>query len=444
MAESKLKLLFCVSPIYGHVMPLRSIAKAIIKYGYEVTFVTGTIYEQKILEVGATFIPLGGISDHTDARLEELNAMALTDPAQCFKQAFIDVMPDQFKAFQAGLKYITMKDPNSRIIVITEGLFCGTVPDLLGAPGIHPVGHIAVGVIPMVLSSIDTGPFSSDVLPDSSSEGRNRNSQLTKEYQEFLASPDHRFKELLQELGASVPKRFYQDVSFWEFHRYIQMCTPSMEFPRSDAPPTIRFAGGLPANARDSSSSFPDWWDDIAINHQKKRIIFVSQGTLSTDASELMIPTMLAFRDKPDYVVVVALGKKGFELPKGTIIPLNSRVVDFIPFDDVLKYSNVFVTNGGYGAIQHGITHGVPLVVGGRGLDKPDNALRVEWAGAGVNLRTHQPDPVAVYEAVAKIVGDSTYGETAKKLQIEMQSYDPIKIIVDNIEEVAKERTIAF
>jgi len=113
MAESRLKLLFYVTPIYGHVMPLRSIARAIIKYRYEVTFVTGSIYKQKILEVGATFIPLGGLSDLTDARLDELNAMALTDPAECFKQTFVDVIPDQFKSFPG--RHETYKQEGSQV-----------------------------------------------------------------------------------------------------------------------------------------------------------------------------------------------------------------------------------------------------------------------------------------------------------------------------------------
>ena len=238
-------------------------------------------------------------------------------------------------------------------------------------------------------------------------------------------------------MGATVPAVFNVDANYVCPDRFIQMCASSMEFPRSDLPRGFRFAGGLPPGLREPFVKFPEWWDDIAINSGKKKIIFVSQGTMATDSRDLIIPTIHAFKDSDDVVVVVALGKKGLTLPEGTLVPENSRVSDWIPYDEMLEYTDVMVTNGGYGAVQHALSHGVPLIVAGTGADKPDNAMRVEWAEVGIDMKTHQPTPEAVRQAATKIFDDPKYATKAKAVRQEMESYDPIGVIIENIEEVA-------
>jgi UDP:flavonoid glycosyltransferase YjiC (YdhE family) len=214
------------------------------------------------------------------------------------------------------------------------------------------------------------------------------------------------------------------------------MCIPSVEYPRSDLPATIRFAGGLPKGHRDAYADSPAWWEEIASNKTKK-IVLVSQGTLTANFTDLVVPTLIGLKDREDILVVVALGKKGRTLPEGTLVPANARIEDFIPFDDVLPHCAVFVSNGGYGAFQHAVSHGVPLVIGGTTEDKPEIAARAEWAGIAVNLRTATPAPEVVLAAVDEIVSNPKYKERAKVLEAEMATYDPMEIVVKNIEELA-------
>jgi UDP:flavonoid glycosyltransferase YjiC (YdhE family) len=444
MAESKPKLIFCVTPVYGHVMPMRALAKEIISRGFEVTFVTGASYQREIEILGATFIPLGGIADPSEKALNELTEGTMTDPPMTSKYAFIDTIPEQFKAFQTGVDHIKHKDPDAQIIVLTEGFYFGTLPGILGAPGVEVLGYIGVGVLPMLLSSIDVPPFFSGLLPDSSTEGQKRNKELTKAYNEYFHVPNEAFSEICQELGAGATEIFYQDAAYWLPHRFLQMCIPAIEFHRSDAPPNLRFAGGLRPGLRDPATSFPEWWEDVTINSHRRHIVFVSQGTLQMNIDELIVPTMLALKDDENFIVVVAIGKTGSSIPAEISIPKNARVADFIPYDEILKYADVFVSNGGYGAVQHSLGNGVPLVVGGFGSDKADNALRVEWAGVGIDLKTHRPEPKTVYEAVTNILENTKYRERAKELQAEMQSYDSVEILIENIEDVVRERTTAL
>ena len=442
-SQEKTMVLICASPVYGHVMPLRAIARALIGKGYDVTFLTGGNYKQSIETVGATFVPLSGDANITEELIEEWHeAFKKLSPLakdQVNQRAFVDVIPSQHHGIQEGLKIIQEKTPSAKIVVVFEGAFNGVLPGILGAPGIRPAGYIGVGIIPVLLSSIDLKPIPGvGFYPDNSLDGRARNLELTRQDRERFSGSQQRFEEILKDMGARVPDVSNVDANYVCPDRFIQMCAPSIEFPRSDAPPGLRFAGGLPPGLRDPFVTFPEWWSDISVNPEKKKKVFVSQGTMATDSRDLIIPTIQAFKDSKDVIVVAALGKKGSTLPEGTVVPHNARVSDWIPYDEMLEHSDVMVTNGGYGAVQHALSHGVPLIVAGTGADKPDNAIRVEWAEVGINMKTHQPSPEAIRLAITKIFEDPKYTEKAKAVQAEMLSYDPVGVVIKNIEEVGE------
>ncbi|MFG2936646.1 glycosyltransferase [Streptomyces sp. NPDC048282] len=109
-----------------------------------------------------------------------------------------------------------------------------------------------------------------------------------------------------------------------------------------------------------------------------------------------------------DVLVVAATGRADgpAEIEAAGPVPANARIGGYVPFDALLPHASVLVTNGGYGGVHQALRHGVPLVVGGDGEDKPEVAARVEWSGTGVDLRTGQPSPEAVRDAVAKVLGE--------------------------------------
>jgi UDP:flavonoid glycosyltransferase YjiC (YdhE family) len=49
------------TPFYGHLMPIRVIAKDLVQRGYDVTFVTSSHYGKAIEDVGCTFVPITGV-----------------------------------------------------------------------------------------------------------------------------------------------------------------------------------------------------------------------------------------------------------------------------------------------------------------------------------------------------------------------------------------------
>ncbi|KAH7384809.1 hypothetical protein BKA64DRAFT_681472 [Cadophora sp. MPI-SDFR-AT-0126] len=303
---------------------------------------------------------------------------------------------------------------------------------------------MGIGVIPMTLSSIDLPPFGPGLPPDSSPEGRQRNVAMKKQvWEQFFSNVTKCWNDMMVEVGAEPGIEDALDATYLAPDRYIQMCVPSAEYPRSDAPDSIRFGGGLPKGSRDPMKDPPTWWSEVVDNKEKKDIIFVCQGTIALRYNELIIPTMEALKDRPNTLLIVALGKKGASLPADISIPANTRVIDFIPFDDLLPHCAAFVTNGGYGGFQHAISNGTPIITAGAGEDKPEVCARAEWSGMGFNLKTPTPTQEAILDAVDEVTSNSKYRTRAKEMEAEMGTFDPVDIIVNNIEELVAEKTVA-
>ena len=430
----------CVSPIYGHLMPLVAIAKALIKRRYDVTMITGSFYQHKIEEIGAAFVPLSGYSNFTEVEAETRWPEEDKPPegperfAYEMREILVKSLPSQFAVLNAFLEDLRAKDASRPIVVINDLTFIGALATLLGA-GIRPTAVIGIGTSTLGLSSIDLPPFGLGLLPDTTPEGRERNKAMNKHVQEvLLGSPQEEFQRILGELGVRSPY-FFLDAQVILPDRFLQLCIPSVEYSRSDAPSSIRFVGNLPQGARDPWTEFPVWWDEVAVNSQKKHIVAVSQGTIEMDFSKVIIPTMQGLKDNSDFLVVVALGRKGATLPAGTEISSNARVLDFIPFDDLFEHASVFVTNGGYGGFQHAVGHGLPLVIAGTTQEKPEVASRAEWAGVAINLRSGNPTPGAVRDAVEEIISNPKYKTQALELQAEMKTYDPFQLIANTVDE---------
>jgi UDP:flavonoid glycosyltransferase YjiC (YdhE family) len=187
--------------------------------------------------------------------------------------------------------------------------------------------------------------------------------------------------------------------------RIVQLTAPEFEYPRSNPPATLTFAGPL----LDSSShlELPSWWADL---NSRRPVVHVTQGTLdNVDLSKVIQPTIRALADQ-DVLIVVATGGR----PVGELrvaLPGNVRVAEMLPYLELLPKTDAMVTNGGYGGIQMALAKGVPLVVAEEREDKPEVAGRVAWSGSGVNLRVEPPKPDRIAEAVSNVLNRPSYGD---------------------------------
>lgn len=193
----------------------------------------------------------------------------------------------------------------------------------------------------------------------------------------------------------------------------VQFSVPSFEYPRSDAPPTLHFAG--PLSATGSQAPLPEWWSDL---DGTRPVVHVSQGTVAnTDYEQLIAPTLRALAGE-DVLVAVATGGR----PLDTLPPLppNARAAPFLPYDELLPRTAVYVTNGGYGGVQYALRYGVPTVATGGKEDKPEVGARVAWSGVGRRIRSERPTPRALRRDILAVLNQPRYRQASHRVAADM------------------------
>ncbi|OBS25284.1 hypothetical protein FPOA_05817 [Fusarium poae] len=440
--QTKPLIVLTCTPGAGHVNPITTIAKALILDGYQITAVSATGYRQRFEDVGCSYVAIQGYGDYVDEDREAKWPERANMPpgpeqfAWTVEQSFIKVIPDQLAAVQKAIAKVREENPGRSVIVLNESAFMGSLPLLRGANGVKPDGIIGIGINPISLTSVDTAPFGMGLPPPTSPEQTAQYGMMLQGLKGLFTNAQKIFNDILKDAGCEPDETFFNDAPYVWPHRFLQMCSASMMYPRSDAPKSVRFAGGMPKLPQDAEGEKPAWWEEVVNNSSGKDIIFVCQGTVRMDYNDIVIPALEALKDRPNTLVIVALGQRGAVLNSSITIPENARVVDYIPFDDILPLASVFVGNGGYGGVRASLAHGTPLVVAGDSEDKPEMCAIIEWAGVAINLRTGKPTSEALREGVDKLLSDAKYTEGAKRIQADMDAADPVGAITQNINEV--------
>jgi UDP:flavonoid glycosyltransferase YjiC (YdhE family) len=429
------RIIIAATPIYGHVAPLRMIAADLVRRGEQVTFLTGSGFRASVEQTGARFVALPGEADYDIAELiarhPERAELAPGVPALSWDltHLFIKPIPLQHAALQELLK----EHDGGPVAVLHDTSFVGAMPIVLGAPGIRPDAVIGIGIMPLTVASVDTAPFGLGLPPDASPEGRVRNTAANRAMQGAFAEIQRLAVETIRAAGATREQPFLFDAGVMVPDRYLHLSIEDLEYPRSDAPETMRFVGALPDERSTRPVPLPGWWPEV---EAAERVVVVTQGTVANrDLTELIEPTLEALADL-DVLVVATLGRDA----RLSSVPANARVAEFIPFAELLPHASVLVSNGGYGGVQQSLRHGVPLVLAGQTEDKVEVTARTAWTGAAINLATQRPAAADIRGAVESVLGTPAYKERAVELSGHYGKHDTLAEIHASIGEVIAQR----
>ena len=411
-------ILVTVTPTPGHVNPMLAIACHLRDQGHPIIFNTAEVFRKQVESEGLRFMPLirrANFDYRTFNKFIPEGQTLTPGPEETihnFKHVFGDTMLPQCD----GIRKIMSRETVD--LILTDFVFFGVFPLLLGSEEDRPP-IISVSVSPMVLSSVDASPFGAAITP----EEKERSREETAHFQDGLKPAQEYLNDLLHGYGSRGLPGFFLDCIYTMPDLLLQLSVGALEFPRSDMPDHIKFVG--PVQPR-SSSAFqpPYWWREL---DGSRPVVLVTQGTVAnTDLNELIGPTLTGLSTE-NLTVIAATGKPDGEI--ATPVPDNAIVTPFIPFLEVLPKVDVFVTNGGYGAVNQALGMGVPLVVAGETEDKAFVAARVAWTGAGINLETSRPTPEQIRDAVLKVMQHETYRVKARTLQTNFAQYNSLKLI---------------
>jgi MGT family glycosyltransferase len=426
-----MKVLVACTPATGHLNPLLAVAHGLIDDRHEVTFLTGSMLQSRVEAIGAKFRPLPADADldlrDMDGAVPELKNVEpglewLGIAIQCL---FVNTMPAQL----AGVRQLVREiQPD---VVVADDMFFGVLPMLLGPRASRPP-IVLCGTSILHATREDGAPLFLGLPPASTQAERDSYAVIAKEYDSVVNEPaTRRINELLTGLGAGLLSMPLFESVVVLADAYLQLSVPSFEFPRK-LPPHVHFVGTPPIVP--NQAPVPPWADDL---DGSRKVVLVTQGTFANYNFGLLVaPTLAALANEPDLLVVVTTGGRPVDTIPGTI-PSNARVSTYLPFEWILRKTDVFVTNGGYGSVNQAMSRGIPIVTAGLTEDKADVNARIAWSGVGINLASNQPDPNVLRGAVRAVLEQPSYRMRAASMADEFDKRDTRSLIVRIINEAA-------
>lgn len=396
------RLLVTTTPLTGHVQPMLPIASELVARGHELVWITGAKFAQSVRATGAEFVAMS--DDWDDADLER--AFPALAGVRGFKRVklqlrkmFIEPMATQLADLEARSRPDAVLSDSAHL---GAGLFAEK----------HHLPWIELGISALMWPSRDTNPFGSGQPPERGGRGVHRFLNWLI-FRVLFGSVNRAYRRARVEAGMPAGDRMYFEVMSREL--ILQPTVAELEYPRSDLPRQVVFIGPLLPPA--GTAPLPAWWAEVEAAHVADRpIILVTQGTLATDPSELVEPALAALADH-DVLVIVTLDR-------AVAVPTNARIAAYVPYQALLPYCRMMITNGGYGGVQMAIAHGVPLIIAGGSEEKPEIAARVAWSGAAIDLRTGRPKPHKLRKAVDRMLAEPAFRERAQAIQRVMAECD--------------------
>lgn len=431
-------LFFTALPGEGHTYPLITIASSMIQRGYPVVFHGGAQFEADVLAMGAEFSPIPSMLDPVPDPEDVVAAgKAITDyGVPLFVHGLVNflynTMPVRTQLLEDAIIKFKERNPTRQIIIIHELCSMNVTPFAYGRP--VPKGFasfpktIGIGAVNISAPSLDTAPFSMGLPYDTSRACLLRNKELHKLANQGPWLPlFEAAQRAMRGAGCTtVPEGHPFGTWYTAPDVCFQMCSASMEYPLSDMPPKLRFAGCLPPRVSDSGFEAPSWWGHVleSAGKEERKIVFVSQGTAHVDYSQLIVPTMEAFRGRDDILTIATLGIRGATLGDDIDVPENVRWIDFLAYDRILPHADVFVCNAGYGSTSHAVTNGTPAVLAGEVLDKKEVTMRAVYAGYAWDLESATPSVEQIRTGVEAVLADRRYKKRAMELKTENERMD--------------------
>ena len=411
------KILFASMPADGHVNPLTGLAKYLQAQGADIRWYTGSSYAPKMDKLGIPLFPFRRALEVTGENLDQLFPEREKIKGQVRKLAYdmINVFILQAPKFIGDLKEIHLEFPFE--LLIAESTF--TAIPLIEKTMNLPV--IGIGIVPLVETSKDLAPAGLGITPSPGFVGRIRQTILRYVADKILfRKPNQVAHQLLNNYGVEHGGSNIFDIMVKKSTIFLQSGTPGFEYDRSDLGKNIRYIGSLLPY---SSAKKTVRWYDSRLN-QFKKIILVTQGTIEKDTEKILVPTLEAYKNSDTLVICTTGGSKTDELRK-RFPQFNLIIEDFIPFDSVMPYAKVYITNGGYGGVMLGIENKLPMVVAGVHEGKNEICARIGYFKLGINLKTEKPTGAQIKQAVEKIMGSSVYRINVEKLSKEFSHYHP-------------------
>ncbi|RLK52336.1 glycosyltransferase [Microbacterium telephonicum] len=404
------RYLLSVQPFTGHVNPVLAVAAELVARDHDVRVYTGQAFAAAVTASGARLVPWREAPDFDE------HDLPATFPRLRGKKGMRQVLVNVVDVFIATAP-AQARDLAAEYARQPWDVIAGDEMSLGAAFFAQREGTIwaTICIIPLNLAGAQGPPGGLGLAPGTNPLTRTRDALLRAAVPVLSGPISGALRRARAEAGVA-PSRAGLDHQAFSPHLAVAAGCRLLDYGRTDRPASLRFVGAL---SRPSTAPFdpPPWWGEL---DGPLPVVHVTQGTQNIDPDDLLRPAMEALAGEP-VLVVATTGIRGRdELPFP--VPANVRVAGFLPHAHLLPKIETMVTNGGWGGTLGALSRGIPLVVAGGDLDKPEVAARVAWSGAGVNLKTGTPTAMQVRTAVRRVRADPSYRAAAQRVAAQLEA----------------------
>ena len=427
-----MKILFATFPADGHFNPLTGLAKHLQKMGCDIRWYTSNAYLPKLQKLDIPHFPLNRALDITGDKID----LIFADREKCKSQVsklnfdFINLFILRGAEYFEDIKEIRQSFAFDLMVADMAFAAIPMVKEKLNIP------VITIGICPLMETSVDLPPAGLGMLPNYSFIGKKKQSLLRFISDRFLFKKSYlAMKEMLGRYGIQPEGNLFNTI-LRKSSLVLQSGTPGFEYFRSDLGDNIKYIGPLlPYTTKQKT----DVWYDERLSRYSK-VILVTQGTVEKDVNKIIVPTLEAFKNSDCLVIVTTGGSKTQEL-QIKYGQENIIIEDFIPFEDILPYTDVYITNGGYGGVMLGIQNQVPMIVAGVHEGKNEICARVGYFKIGINLKTETPVPTQIRNAAEEILEHPVYKTNVTRLSKEFSNYSPNELFVEHVNALLEKKS---
>lgn len=407
------KILFATVPAEGHFNPLTGLAKHLQEQGCDVRWYCTSMFAERLKNLDIEHFPLVNAPDINAGNIfkliPELNTNDPVKRYNIYRTQYAKRSSEYFEDIK-DLQHIFAYD-----LIIADS-FLPAIPFLKHKLNV-PI--VTIGIVPLAEDSVDTAPYSHALPPPENKETRALYADLYAKNPDRCKEATDLFESRLAAYNIPYTRSSIENRLVKEADLLLQIGIPEFEYYRSDLGENIRFIGALiPYTASNKSEK----WYDARLEKYNK-IVLVTQGTVEGDTTKILEPTLQAFKNS-DVLVIATTGGNGTLKLRETYAAENVIIEDYISYEDVMPYADVYVTNGGYGGTLLSIVNELPLLAAGLHEGKNEICARIGYFNIGIDLKTETPDAKTIYDGVYEILHDKTYQENVTELSQKIKRYD--------------------
>lgn len=398
-------VLFLNGPSHGHVNPTLGIVSELIRNGENVIYFCTEQYRNNIEKTGAIFKGLGN-----EAKVPKGNA-SLDKNKQLF-----DVALRMMLSTEQVVSHILNEIRDEKI-------------DYMIYDSMYPVGNIISQILKVpTICSHAVFAKADEIAP----AGKNVVSMEAIKDHPGMDAFKQMADRIREKYGAEVPPLsgmllHYGDLNIAYTSKYF---VPHAE----DYDSSFRFIGG-PLSTLDEIVDFP--FEKL----ENKRVIFISLGTAFNNVHpEVYDLFFRCYENEKDTTVVIAaynIDTSGFEIPDNFIVR------NYVPQNEILKYTDVAVSHGGLNTTSDLVYYSIPFVVIPIGGDQPYMAERFTRLGAAITLDKDSLTPEVLRDAIEEVSTVPSYRENLEAIRRSFEEAGGYKKAVADIIEFKKEREIS-